>query len=108
MSEKEKNNDIGRYSSKNKMKIVLEHIKGESLDALSRKHKVPAHLISEWHEKFLANGQAGLKTQVPDRRDEEIRKLKEKLGHLMFEFDAVVTVNQAFQSKFGDKRPPFR
>ena len=103
----EKTNDIGRYSSKNKMKIVLEHIKGESLDALSRKHKVPAHLISEWHEKFLDCGQAGLKSQAPDHRDEQIRKLKEKLGHLMFEFDAVVTVNQAMQSKL-EKKPPFR
>ncbi len=100
------NNERGRYSSKNKMKIVLEHIKGESLDALSRKHKIPAHLISEWHEKFLSGGQSGLMTQVPDRRDEEIRKLKEKLGHLMFEFDAVVTVNAAMQSKL-EKKPPF-
>lgn len=100
-------NDIGRYSSKNKMKIVIEHIKGESLDALSRKHKIPAHLISEWHEKFLESGQSGLRTQSPDRRDEEIRKLKEKLGHLMFEFDAVVTVNQAMQNKL-EKKPPFR
>jgi transposase-like protein len=103
----EKKNDIGRYSSKNKMKIVLEHIKGETLDALSRKHKIPAHLISAWHEKFLEGGQSGLKTQAPDRRDEEIRKLKEKLGHLMFEFDAVATVNQAMQSKL-EKKLPFR
>ncbi len=62
----EKKNDIGRYSSKNKMKIVLEHIKGETLDALSRKHKIPAHLISAWHEKFIEGGQSGLKTQAPD------------------------------------------
>lgn len=104
----EANNDIGRYSSKNKMKIVMEHIKGESLDALSRKHKIPAHLVSEWHEKFINGGQANLKTQVADRRDDEIKKLKEKLGDLIFQFDAVVTVNQAFQNKLGDKKPPFR
>ena len=103
----ETKNDVGRYSSKNKMKIVIEHIKGESLDALSRKHKIPAHLISEWYEKFLDGGQANLKTQMPDGRDEEIRKLKEKLGHLMFEFDAVVTVNTAMQNKL-EKKPPFR
>lgn len=101
--------DVGRYSSKNKMKIVLEHIKGESLDALSRKHKIAAHLISEWYEKFLNGRQSNLKTVVSaDHRDEEIRRLKEKLGDLMFRFDAVVTVNTAFQSKFGDKKPPFR
>jgi hypothetical protein len=44
----------------------------------------------------LTAGQAGLKSRQPDPRDEQIRKLKEKLGDLMFEYDAVVTVNQAF------------
>jgi hypothetical protein len=91
--------DTGRYSSKNKMNIVLALIKGESLDELSRKHKIPASTISEWHEEFLTAGQAGLKSRQPDPRDEQIRKLKEKLGDLMFEYDAVVTVNQAFQAK---------
>jgi len=94
--------DVGRYSSKNKMNIVLSLIRGESLDELSRKHKIPAALISEWHEEFLEAGQAGLKSRQPDPRDEQIRKLKEKLGELMFEYDAVVTVNNAFQNKFKD------
>ena len=106
-TEAKSSSDVGRYSSKNKTKIVLEYIKGETLDALSRKHKLPAHLISEWHEKFINGGQTNLKTQVPDHRDAEIKKLKEKLGHLMFELDAVVTVNAAFQNKLG-KKPPFR
>lgn len=91
--------DIGRYSSKNKMKIVLALIKGESLDELSRRHKIPASLISEWHEDFLNAGQTGLKSRRPDPRDEQIRKLKEKLGDLMFEYDAVVTANQAILAK---------
>lgn len=99
---KQKKSDIGRYSSKNKMNIVLAHIRGESLDDLSRKHKVPAALISQWHEEFLVGGQANLKSRQPDPRDEQIRKLKEKLGDLLFEYDAVVTVNNAFQAKHKD------
>ncbi|NBV51637.1 helix-turn-helix domain-containing protein, partial [bacterium] len=78
---------------------VLALIKGESLDELSRRHKIPAATISQWHDEFLNAGQAGLKARQPDPRDEQIRKLKEKLGDLMFEYDAVVTVNQAFQAK---------
>jgi hypothetical protein len=94
--------DSGRYSSKNKMSIVLALIRGESLDELSRKHKIPASTISEWHQEFLDAGQAGLKSRQPDPRDEQIRKLKEKLGDLMLEYDAVVTVNSAFRAKFKD------
>lgn len=64
---------------------------------LLRKHRVPAQLISECYEKFLEGGQSHFKNQLPDRRDEEIRKLKEKLVHLMFAFDAGVTANKAMQ-----------
>ena len=94
--------DIGRYSSKNKTAIVLELIRGASLDELSRKHKIPAKTISEWHEDFLTSGQAGLKSRQPDPRDEQIRKFKEKLGDLMLEYDAVVTVNHAYRAKFKE------
>ncbi|MEI7972825.1 MAG: helix-turn-helix domain-containing protein [Bdellovibrio sp.] len=47
------------------MNIVLALIKGEPLDELSRRHKIPAATISQWHEEFLTAGQAGISTARP-------------------------------------------
>lgn len=94
--------DVGRYSSKNKMGIVMEYIRGVSLDELARQHKVPAHKISQWHEQFISAGQSGLKAKGVDPRDEEIRKLKEKLGDLLFHNDALEVVNKALKGKLKD------
>ncbi len=99
---KKKKSDIGRYSSKNKMSIVLEVLKGKSLDEASREHKIPASTISQWREQFLTSGQNGLKAQVPDSRDDEIRRLKQKLGDLLFQTDALITVNNAYKQKVGN------
>lgn len=102
MKAKKEKKDTGRYSSKNNMNIVLALLRGESLDELSRKHKIPAATISAWHEEFLVAGQAGLKSREPDPRDEQTRKLKEKLGDLMLDYDVVVTVNNAIRAKLKD------
>ena len=84
------------------MNIVLAYIRGSSLDELSRKHKIPAAKISQWHQDFLSAGQSGLKAKGTDHRDEEIRKLKEKLGDLVFHNDALATVNKVLQGKIKD------
>ncbi|MCX7977799.1 MAG: helix-turn-helix domain containing protein [Bdellovibrionaceae bacterium] len=73
----ENKKDIGRFSSKNKMNIVLSLIRGESLDELARKHKIPASTISEWYEDFMEGGQANLKSLKPilvTSRSESSRK----------------------------------
>jgi transposase len=53
----------GRWSSKRKMAAVLRLLKGEDLDALSRKLKVNAATLSSWREVSLASGLSGLKSR---------------------------------------------
>ena len=74
--------DRGRWSSQRKMEVVLRLLKGEDLDVLSRKLKVSTSRIVQWREEFLGGGQSALKSREPDQRDEEILRLKAKVGEL--------------------------
>ena len=72
--------DRGRWSSRRKAEIVIRNLKGEALDALSRELGVSTSRIAAWRDDFLAGGQAALKSREPDQRDEEIQRLKAKVG----------------------------
>ena len=72
----------GRWSSRRKMEVVLRALRGEELDALSRELGVTAGTIAQWREQFLASGQAGLKSRPADERDDELARLRAKVGEL--------------------------
>ncbi len=71
-----------RFSTKRKVEAVLQLLRGEELDALSRELGVTAAKLSQWRDRFLATGSASLKARPRDARDEEIARLKEVIGEL--------------------------
>ena len=52
----------GRWSARRKVSVVIEWLKGESLEGLSRRHGVTAATLSPWRGEFLAGGEAPLET----------------------------------------------
>jgi transposase len=72
----------GRWSSRRKMEVVLRALRGEDLDALSRELGVAAGTIAQWREQFLAGGQAAVKSRPADERDDELGRLRAKVGEL--------------------------
>ncbi len=74
--------EVGRFSARRKMAAVLQLLRGEDLDTLSRKLGVTAATLSQWRDHFLAGGQANLKSRAPDARDEEILRLRAKIGEI--------------------------
>lgn len=71
-----------RMSAGRKEAAVLRLLKGESLEVLSRELRVTAAELSGWREAFLAGGANALKVRETDHRDEEITRLKAKIGDL--------------------------
>ena len=55
----------GRFSSRRKAEAVLRLLHGEELDALSCELGVTAATLAQWRERFLAGGQASLKSRRP-------------------------------------------
>jgi hypothetical protein len=86
MSEgKPEGGERGRWSSRRKTEVVLRVLRGEELDALSRELQVTAGAISRWRDEFLAGGQAAVKSRPADERDEELARLRAKVGELTME-----------------------
>jgi len=77
----------GRFSAPRKAQAVLRLLRGEDLELLSRELGVIASTLSLWREEFIAAGQAVLKgkTGKADAHDEQISRLKKKVGELTIE-----------------------
>ncbi len=75
----------GRWSSRRKMEVVLRALRGDDLDALSRELGVTAGAIARWRDEFLAGGQAAVKSRPADARDDELGRLRAKVGELTME-----------------------
>src|SRR6516162_1177202 len=43
----------GRWSSKRKLSVILELLRGADLESTSRKHRVTAATLTEWRDRFL-------------------------------------------------------
>jgi hypothetical protein len=82
MSNTPKPDERGRFSSPRKTAAVLRLLRGEVLELLSRELSVTAATLSEWRDDFLAGGQAALKSRPTDDRDDEIARLRAKVGEL--------------------------
>ena len=72
----------GRWSSRRKTEVVLRVLRGDDLDALSRELGVTAGTIAQGREQFLAGGQAAVKSRPADERDDELGRLRTKVGEL--------------------------
>jgi hypothetical protein len=72
----------GRWTSRRKPEAVLRVLRGGDLEALSRELGVTAGAIARWRDQVLAAGQAAVRARPADERDEEIARLRAKVGEL--------------------------
>jgi transposase len=72
----------GRFSARRKTETILRLLRGESLDSLARELGVTAATLAQWREAFLGGGQAALKSRPADERDDEIQRLRAKVGEI--------------------------
>ena len=72
----------GRFSAQKKMEAVLRVLHGEPLDVVSRELGVTGGTLTDWRDHFLAGAQAALKSRPADERDEEIQRLRAKIGEI--------------------------
>jgi transposase-like protein len=90
----------GRFSAPRKAQAVLGLLRGEDLELLSRELGVVASTLSLWREQFLAAGQRALKGKAgqSDARDEQISRLKKKVGELTMENELLEEKAQRLES----------
>src|SRR6516165_8984885 len=85
----------GRFSASRKAATVLRLLRGESLELLARELGVTAATLAGWRDDFLAGGQAALKSRPTDDRDDEIARLRAKVGELTMDNELLLQRCQA-------------
>jgi transposase-like protein len=78
--------------------LVLSILKGEtSVAEAARKHGLKVAEVEEWQERFLLAAENALRSRPRDEdalKDEEIKRLKQKVGELVLDLDILKTANR--------------
>lgn len=75
----------GRWSARRKTAVILELLRGADLESTSRKYRVTAATLIDWRDRFLAGGEASIKSREVAVEDEEKRRLKSVVASLSVE-----------------------
>jgi hypothetical protein len=71
-----------RFSVQRKMAIVARLLRGEPLELVARETNVSIARLTEWRDRALAGAATALKERERDDRDDEIARLKSKVGEI--------------------------
>ena len=82
---------IERWTAKRRVTLVVSILKGEtSVAEVARMHGLTVAEVEDWREKFLLGAENALRTRPKDEeafKDEQIKKLKQKIGDLVLDND---------------------
>ena len=71
-----------RLSARRKLAVVTRLLRGEPLETVARELNVTVARLSEWRDRALVGAEAAMKEGERDGRDEELLRLKAKLGEI--------------------------
>lgn len=79
---------VNRWTPTRKAAMVLDLLRGGDASELARRHGLSQAQLFAWRDRFLAAGQAALKTrrgQIDSERERQVRELERKVGQLTVE-----------------------
>jgi hypothetical protein len=92
-------NGAKRFSVQRKMAIVARLLRGEPLELVARETNVSIARLSEWRERALAGAATALKERERDDRDDEIARLKSKVGEITMDNELLYAKIEALEGK---------
>jgi len=88
-------NGLKRFSVQRKMSVVSRLLRGEPLDLVARDTNVSVAKLTEWRERALEGAASALKERERDDRDDEIARLKSKVGEITMDCDYLEAAREA-------------
>ena len=88
-----------RYSVQRKMAVVARLLRGEPLDVVAREANVSVAKLTEWRERALAGAASALKERERDDREDEIARLKSKVGEITMDNELLSAKIAAMEAK---------
>ena len=98
-----------RWTAKRRAALVLSLVKGEtSAQAAARKHGLTVAEVEDWRDRFLLGAENALRARPKDEealKDEQIKKLKQKVGELVLDLDILkeASKDRPFAPKTSDE-----
>ena len=71
-----------RFSAQRKLAAVSRLLRGEPLETVARELNLTAARLSGWRDRALLAAEAAMKERERDGRDEELLRLRAKLGEI--------------------------
>ena len=82
---------VKRWTAKRRSALVLSILRGEtSAQEAARKHGLTVAEVEDWQERFLSGAENSLRSKPREDealREEEVRRLKQKVGELVLDND---------------------
>src|SRR5262245_27377802 len=79
------------WTAKRRVALVVSILKGEtSIQEAARKHGLKVAEIEEWRDRLFVGAENALRSRPKDEealKDEQIKKLKQKIGDLVLDND---------------------
>jgi len=97
---------IQRWTPRRRIALVLGILKGEmTVDEAARQHRLTTSEIHEWKDRMLAAAHNALRSRPRDAdaiKDEQIRRLQQKVGELVVDVDVLKEALHSIRSQEGD------
>ena len=87
-----------RYSVQRKMAVVARLLRGP-LDVVAREANVSVAKLTEWRDRALAGAASALKERERDDREDEIARLKSKVGEITMDNELLFAKIAAMEAK---------
>jgi transposase-like protein len=83
--------EIQRWTARRRTAVVLSVLRGEMTpEEVAGRHGLVVSEVEDWKQRFLAAAHNALRSRPRDEdalKDEQIRRLKQKVGELVLEVD---------------------
>jgi len=88
-----------RFSVQRKMAVVARLLRGEPLELVARETNVTIQKLTDWRDRALAGAASALKERERDDRDDEIARLKAKVGEITMDNELLYARIDALENK---------
>lgn len=89
---------VERWTAKRRSALVLSILKGDtSVQEAARKHGLTVSEVEDWKDRFLSAAENALRSKPRDDealKDEQIKKLKQKIGDLVMDNEILKEANK--------------
>jgi transposase-like protein len=91
MAEDQRPEEVQRWTAKRRAALVISLLKGETTAVeAARRHGLKVAEVEEWRDRFLLGAENALRARQKEDealREEEINRLKRKVGELTMDLD---------------------